>query len=144
MHVLVLNGPNLGMLGEREPDIYGHTTLGDILVAMRRLAKELNPRVVVRHLQTDSAGRAISRLQQRDFAAVIINPGAWTHYNYAIRDALASVQVPIIEVHISKVDQREAFRQQNVVRELAAHTISGQGWQGYLQALQYLADTQVI
>lgn len=144
MHVLVINGPNLGMLGEREPDIYGRTTLGDILVAMRHLAGELNAGVVVRHLQTDSTGEAIKRLQQRDFAAVIINPGAWTHYNYAIRDALASLDVPIVEVHISKVDQREAFRKHNVVRELATHTISGQGWRGYLQALQYLADTQVI
>lgn len=144
MHVLVLNGPNLGMLGEREPEIYGRVTLGDILVAMRRLAAELNPRVVVRHLQTDTTGEAIARLQQRDFAALIINPGAWTHYNYAIRDALASLKVPIVEVHISQVEQREAFRKQNVVRELAAHTISGQGWQGYLQALQYLAATQVL
>ncbi|MDO5727717.1 MAG: type II 3-dehydroquinate dehydratase [Bowdeniella nasicola] len=142
MDILVINGPNLGMLGVREPEIYGHTTLGDIVVALRSHARTWQQPPTVRHLQTDSVSRCIARLAQRDFAALIINPGAWTHYCYAIRDALAALDVPIVEVHISKVDQREAFRQINVIREVVTHTISGQGWRGYLEALDFL-ETQL-
>ncbi|MDO4607012.1 MAG: type II 3-dehydroquinate dehydratase [Bowdeniella nasicola] len=134
--ILLLNGPNLGMLGTREVDVYGTTTLPDIEREVRAAAAAQQVRVDT--LQTNHEGVAIDRLEQRDFDGLIINPGAWTHYSYALRDALASVPVSIVEIHISAVDEREDFRRNNVIRDVVSHTISGQGWQGYLQALEWL------
>lgn len=134
--ILLLNGPNLGMLGTREVDVYGTTTLPDIEREVRAAAAAHQVRVDT--LQTNHEGRAIDRLEQRDFDGLIINPGAWTHYSYALRDALASVPAPIVEIHISAVDEREDFRRINVIQDVVSHTISGQGWQGYLRALEWL------
>ena len=134
--ILVLNGPNLGMLGTREPEIYGSTTLADIIAAVRERADVRGARVA--DLQTNHEGEAIDRLERRDFDALIINPGAWTHYSYALRDALASLQVPIVEVHISKVNEREDFRKINVIRDVVTNSIVGRGWRGYLDAVDLL------
>lgn len=137
MRILVLNGPNLSMLGTREPEIYGSTTLPEIIADMRAHAAERGHEL--RDFQTNHEGGAIDRLEQRDFDALIINPGAWTHYSYALRDALASLTCPIIEVHISDVNAREDFRKINVLTDVTTQQIAGRGPRGYLEAIDALA-----
>lgn len=136
MRILVLNGPNLGRLGQRQPEIYGHTTLPEIVGALRDRAAESGHEIT--DLQTNHEGVLIDRVEQRDYEAIIINPGAWTHYSYAIRDALAASDVPVVEVHISDVSSREEFRKINVLAGVPAHSVIGKGWPGYLEALDWL------
>lgn len=136
MRILLLNGPNLGRLGTRQPEIYGFTTLADIVEAVRARAAEAGDSVA--DLQTNHEGVLIDRIEQRDYDAIIVNPGAWTHYSYAIRDALAASDVPVVEVHISDVRAREAFRSINVLEGVVSHSVIGQGWPGYLHALEWL------
>ncbi|OKL53894.1 3-dehydroquinate dehydratase [Bowdeniella nasicola] len=137
MRILVLNGPNLSMLGTREPEIYGSTTLPEIIADMRAHAAEGGHELL--DFQTNHEGGAIDRLEQRDFDALIINPGAWTHYSYALRDALASLTCPVIEVHISDVTAREDFRKINVLTDVTTQQIAGSGPRGYLEAIDALA-----
>lgn len=144
MRILVLNGPNLNMLGTREPHIYGATTLADIEAAMVAQAQQSGAEIIFH--QSNHEGVLIDLIQahQASVDGIIINPGAFTHYSYAIRDALSAVSVPIIEVHISNVYKREAFRHHSVIAPIATGQIAGLGWQGYLLALTWVCQAKVV
>lgn len=137
--VLVLNGPNLGRLGQREPDVYGHTTYDELVAMIGAEAAELGLSAVVR--QSDSEAQLISWLHAAADAAdpVILNAGALTHTSIALRDACAQLRAPLIEVHISNVYAREDFRHTSYLSGVATGVIVGLGVQGYLLALRYLA-----
>lgn len=142
MKILFLHGPNLNLLGEREPEIYGHETLAEIDARIADRASELG--VEVRSYQSNHEGVLIDHIHaQRKWAqAIVINPGAFTHYSYAIRDALASVNLPIIEVHLSDLTKREEFRRHSVLEGLPKlERIMGKGPAGYLEALNRLATS---
>lgn len=135
--VLLLNGPNLNMLGRREPDIYGYTTLEDIVDGLEALADEYAIRL--QHLQSNSEAELIERVHLAmddgtDF--IIINPAAFTHTSVALRDALAMVKVPFVEVHLSNVYTREEFRKHSYFSDLAVGVIAGLGAEGYRFALE--------
>ena len=139
--VLVLNGPNLGRLGTREPAVYGSTTHADLAALCVRTGEELGLAVEVR--QTDHEGELLGWLHEAADTAtpVVLNAAAWTHTSVAVRDACAQLTAPLVEVHISEPKQRpEVFRHTSVVEEHAVATISGQGIDGYRQALALLAD----
>jgi 3-dehydroquinate dehydratase-2 len=140
MRVYVLHGVNLDMLGRRDPAHYGSLTLPELEGKVREWAEALGLEVDCR--QTNAESKYVEWLHEAlDSAdAVIVNPGAWTHYSYAIRDALELLQVPIVEVHLSNIEAREEFRRISVVRELAALTISGKGADGYREALEFLSE----
>jgi 3-dehydroquinate dehydratase-2 len=130
------------MLGTREPDIYGHTTLSDIDAALVARASELG--IEVETFQSNYEGALIDTLQanaQRS-SGLIINPGALTHYSYALRDAIAAARLPTIEVHLSNVYAREPFRHHSVIAPVATGQISGLGWRGYVLALEWLVTTR--
>lgn len=140
MHtVLVLNGPNLNLLGTRQPQIYGTTTLADIEAAVRARAAEHG--IAVTFFQSNHEGAIVDRLQTEGRAAhgVIINAGAFTHYSYAIRDALAALDCPAIEIHLSNIHRREEFRHHSVIAAVVTGQIAGLGWRGYLHALDHFA-----
>ena len=138
MKLLLIHGPNLNMLGRREPAIYGHTTLAQIDAAVRARAEAAGATLLV--LQSNHEGALIDFIQAEgwDAEGIIINPGALTHYGLSLRDALASLSAPIVEVHLSNVYKREAFRHSSVVAPVAAGQIAGLGWRGYLLALEWL------
>jgi 3-dehydroquinate dehydratase-2 len=133
--VHVLNGPNLGRLGGREPDVYGTATYADLVGLCEKTADELSQRVVVR--QTDDEATLIGWLHEAADAgaAVVINAAAFTHYSYAVRDALAMVSAPVVEVHLSNIAAREDFRRVNVISPVARGVISGFGIDSYRLAL---------
>lgn len=137
--VLVLNGPNLGMLGAREPEIYGSATLADIAAACQDLGAELGLEVDLR--QTDDEAELIGWVHEafQRRLPVVINPAAFTHYSYALRDALAMLTAPLIEVHLSNPAARESFRHVSVVSAVATGTIAGFGPQSYELALRAVA-----
>ncbi|MBX6389570.1 MAG: type II 3-dehydroquinate dehydratase [Frankia sp.] len=137
--VLVLSGVNLGRLGRREPAVYGRTTYQELVAAVEKTAAELGIRVDCR--QTDDEATMIGWLHEAadTGAAVILNPGAWTHYSYALRDAAAAVAGPLIEVHLSQVAAREPFRHVSVIGPVATGTITGLGVDSYLLALRAVA-----
>lgn len=136
--IAVLHGPNLNMLGRREPEIYGHTTLAEIDAALAARAEAAGLRLV--SFQSNHEGALVDFLQGEGWTAagVIINPGALTHYGLSLRDALAALSAPIIEVHLSNVYRREPFRHTSVVAPVATGQIAGLGWRGYLLALEWL------
>jgi 3-dehydroquinate dehydratase-2 len=140
MKILVLNGPNINMLGIREPGIYGKNTFADLLQLLQDTAKELN--IEVEQYQSNHEGAIIDKLQEAYFngtEGIVINPGAYTHYSYAIRDALASLTgIPKIEVHISDVNSREEFRHISVTEPVCDGQIVGQGLKGYIMAIDIL------
>ncbi|GBD14709.1 3-dehydroquinate dehydratase [bacterium HR25] len=140
MRVLVLNGPNLNLLGRRRPEIYGTLTLRDIEERLAQRAAQLG--VEVACFQTNHEGELIDLVQREGERsdAIIINPGAFTHYSYAIRDALEAVGRPVVEVHLSNIHAREPFRRRSVVAEVALGQVSGLGWRGYLLALEALVE----
>jgi len=137
--VLLLNGPNLNMLGKREPEIYGSETLEDIVGRLKKMMEEeLGGRL--EHVQSNHEGVLIDAIHQAKGVhdGIIINPGAFTHYSYAIRDALASVALPTIEIHMSNVHAREEFRHHSVIAPIVSGQIVGLGSDGYEWALQAL------
>ncbi len=141
MKLLVINGPNLNMLGIREPDIYGKSTYADLLDGIGEHAKRLG--VEIECFQSNHEGAIVDKIQEAYFAKVdgiVINPAAYTHTSVAIADALKAVKIPTVEVHISKVDEREAFRRISYVRDIAVATVSGKGFAGYLEAMDLLVS----
>lgn len=139
MKVLVLNGPNLGRLGTREPDVYGRTTYADLVTLCTDTGRELGIEVEVR--QTDFEGEMLGWLHEAADAGhpVVLNPAAWTHYSVAVRDACSQLTAPLVEVHISNVHKREEFRHHSYISAVAEGTIVGLGVQGYALALRWLA-----
>ncbi len=137
-NIVVIHGPNLNMLGRREPEIYGAMTLAGIDAALAERSAAAG--VQLRSFQSNHEGDLVDFIHDAGWAAagVIINPGALTHYGLSLRDALAMLKVPIIEVHISNVYRREAFRHTSVVAPVATGQITGLGWRGYLLALEWL------
>ena len=136
LNVLVLHGPNLNLTGFREPELYGKKPLSDIDEGLQKAASEM--KMDVRILQSNHEGVLIDTIQEhRTWAnAIIINPGALTHYSYALRDALVSVRVPVIEVHLTNVQGREEFRRRSVIAPVCQGTIAGFGPESYLLALR--------
>jgi 3-dehydroquinate dehydratase-2 len=136
----VLNGPNLNLLGKREPEIYGHETLADVEAACRRVGEALD--IAIRFHQSNREYELIDWVHEarEDAVGIIINPAAFTHTSVALLDALKTCNFPILEVHISNVHQREAFRHHSYVSLVATGVIAGFGTQGYLLALQRLAS----
>lgn len=135
--ILVLHGPNLNLLGVREPDIYGRTTLSDIHAMMEARAKASG--VQIESFQSNSEGGLIDRVQaagSEGIEFIILNPGGYTHTSVALRDALAAVAIPFIEVHLSNVHAREPFRKHSYFSDIAVGTITGLGAQGYALALE--------
>jgi 3-dehydroquinate dehydratase-2 len=137
--VYVLNGPNLGRLGIREPGIYGHGSYADLVELCERTAKDAGLDVVVK--QTDHEGEMVEWLHAAadERAAVVLNAGAWTHYSVAVRDACAMLTAGLVEVHISNVHKREPFRHTSLISEIATGLIVGLGIDGYRLALLHLA-----
>ena len=139
MKILVINGPNLNMLGKREKSIYGEKTLGEIDALLKKQGTALNVEVVT--FQSNHEGALIDFLQERADSAegIIINPGALTHYGFSLLDALADTKLPIIEVHLSNIYSREEWRAESVIAPIAKGQVSGLGWRGYIAALEALA-----
>lgn len=137
---LVLNGPNLNRLGLREPHIYGSTTLQDLEQQVQSWTLKHNQQVTF--VQSNHEGELIDQLHQAEgkYTGIVFNPGAFTHYSYALRDAIASISVPVIEVHISNVHQREEFRHHSVIAPVCRGQIVGLGIQGYQLALVALFE----
>jgi 3-dehydroquinate dehydratase-2 len=137
--VYVLNGPNLGRLGTREPDVYGATTYADLVAMVEGVGTALGLEVVVR--QTDAEPEMLAWLHAAadERAPVVLNPGAWSHYSYAVRDACAQLRAPLVEVHISNIHAREEFRHHSVVSAVATGVIAGLGIDGYRLALRHIA-----
>ncbi|MEE8298181.1 MAG: type II 3-dehydroquinate dehydratase [Thermodesulfobacteriota bacterium] len=140
MKILIIHGPNLNMLGKREPDIYGATTLEEINAALTNKAKGLGAEVTF--FQSNSEGEIVSNIQDAmsKFEGVVINPGAYTHTSVAIRDAILSSGLPVVEVHISNIHKREDFRQKSFVSGVALGVISGFGVNSYMLGLSGLVD----
>jgi 3-dehydroquinate dehydratase II len=142
MQVLVLNGVNLDALSRRDPGLYGGLSINELETKIYEWAHALD--ITARCRQTNSEGEYIGWIHDAydDVDAVIVNPGAWSHYSYAIRDALELLEVPIVEVHLSNIEEREQWRRHSVVSELAAHRVIGKGPDGYREALEFLAGKE--
>ncbi len=140
MRILIINGPNLNMLGIREPEHYGRETYNDLLRKIHTYADEIG--VTVTCYQSNHEGNLVDTIQSAygQYDGIVINPAAYTHTSVAILDALKSVCLPTVEVHISKVEERESFRQISYVREACIDTITGIGTDGYLRALDLLVE----
>lgn len=143
MKILVINGPNINMLGIREPQIYGNRTYSDLLEKIKAYCDSKN--IEVECFQSNHEGALIDKIQEayfEKFDGIVINPAGYTHTSVAIADALKGVDIPFVEVHISKVDEREDFRKISFVRNYALATISGKGFEGYLDAIKMLENLQ--
>lgn len=140
MKILVLNGPNLNMLGIREPGIYGKNTFADLLALIEQTAREEN--LEITQFQSNHEGVLVDKIQEAygKFDGIVINPAAYTHTSVAILDALKAVSIPAVEVHISDVDSREAFRKVSYAGLACVKTIKGHGLDGYREAILFLKD----
>jgi len=136
MKILVIHGPNLDKLGQREIDVYGSVTLDQINTAMKKLGKEL--KVEVESFQSAIEGEIVDQIgsASKKYSAIVMNPAAYTHYSVAIRDAVAASQVPVVEVHLSNIYSREEFRHKSVIAPVAAGQIAGFGLNSYLLGLR--------
>ena len=135
--ILIINGPNLNLLGTREPQICGHRSFSDYLLELRAAF----PEVELRYEQTNHEGRIIDLLQDFGFGqaeGIVLNAAGYTHTSVSIRDAIAAIEAPVVEVHISDISHREPFRQTSLLTDVCAHTIIGQGLDGYQQAVDWL------
>ena len=142
MKLLIINGPNLNLIGRREVDVYGKENLDQIINWVSENIK--NSKVDLIWFQSNSEGDIIDKLHwaiDNQIAGVIINPGAYTHYSYAIRDAISSIQIPTIEVHLSNIDKRENFRKKSVIKDVCKKQIKGKGKEGYLEAIKILCKS---
>jgi 3-dehydroquinate dehydratase II len=141
VRVLVLNGVNLNLVGRRDPELYGGLNLAEIESRISRWASDLDLDVECR--QTNDEGQYVEWCHEAlDWAdGVVVNPAAWTHYSYAIHDALELFRVPVVEVHLSNVDEREEWRRHSVIADLAASRVIGRGPDGYRAALEFLAES---
>jgi 3-dehydroquinate dehydratase-2 len=139
VQVLILNGANLDVLGRRDPKVYGGISLNELESRIYEWAHALD--ITARCRQTNSEGEFIDWIHDAydNIDALIVNPGAWSHYSYAIRDALELLEVPFVEVHLSDIEHREEWRRHSVVSELATHRVLGKGPDGYREALEFLA-----
>ena len=142
MKIFVINGPNLNMLGIREPDHYGAETYADLVSKIKRYCDEMS--VDVRQFQSNHEGELVDIIQSayKNADGIVINPGAYTHTSIAILDAVKAVGIPTVEVHISKVEEREDFRQISYVRLACVKTITGRGTDGYIEAIKYLTEAK--
>lgn len=143
MKILILNGPNINMLGIREPDIYGRQTYDDLVKLIKHHADVVG--VEVDFYQSNHEGDLVDAIQRAYFDkidGIVFNPAAYTHTSVAIADAVKGVSIPTVEVHISKVDEREAFRQVSYIGDVAVHRIAGEGLDGYNMAIDYLCDME--
>jgi 3-dehydroquinate dehydratase II len=140
MKILVVHGPNLNLLGEREPEVYGSMSLSEVNSKIRAFAK--SQKAVVKIVQFNGEGKIIDYLHKnRKWAhGIVINPGAYTHYSYALRDAVAGVQVPTVEVHLSDIKNREEFRKVSVIEPVCIGQISGLGWKSYIEGIKLLLE----
>jgi 3-dehydroquinate dehydratase-2 len=136
--ILVINGPNINLLGLREPEIYGKRTYADLLAFLEAAAKEEN--IELSCFQSNSEGAIVDKIQQAygQFDGIIINPAAYTHTSVAIPDALKAVGIPAVEVHLTDINKREAYRQVSYTKEACMYTITGMGFDGYREAMQVL------
>lgn len=142
MKILVINGPNLNMLGIREPDIYGKNDYKSLISTVKKFAKE--NKIMVKFFQSNHEGDLVDAIQKSlgKFDGIVINPGAYTHTSIAILDAVKSVGLPCIEVHISNVESREDFRQVSYIRQACVKTITGKGINGYIEAVEFLCGAK--
>jgi 3-dehydroquinate dehydratase-2 len=138
MRILLLNGPNLRSLGRRQPEVYGSTTLAEIEESCRAHALERG--ALLDAFQSNHEGALIDRLEQLDYDAIVINPGALTHTSYALHDALLTAGRPAVEVHISDITAREPWRRTSLTAPATRHRIIGHGWRGYLEAIDWLLE----
>lgn len=141
MKLLIINGPNMNMLGIREPDIYGHETYRDLELFLQISAEEFGIQIEI--FQSNSEGALIDKIQEayyRKFDGIVINPAGYTHTSIAILDALKAVALPAVEVHLSNISEREAFRQISYTAMACEKSYAGFGFEGYRMAMQYLLD----
>ena len=142
MKLLIINGPNLNLIGRREVDVYGKEDLDQIINWVSENIESSEVDLI--WFQSNSEGDIIDKLHwaiDNQIAGVIINPGAYTHYSYAIRDAISSIEIPTIEVHLSNIDERENFRKKSVIKEVCKKQIKGRGKEGYLEAIKILCKS---
>ena len=142
MKLLIINGPNLNLIGRREVDVYGKESLDQIINWVSENIE--SSKVDLIWFQSNSEGDIIDKLHwaiDNQIVGVIINPGAYTHYSYAIRDAISSIEIPTIEVHLSNIDERENFRKKSVIKDVCKKQIKGKGKEGYLEAIKILCKS---
>ena len=144
MHIAIINGPNLNLLGRREPSIYGTRSMEQVIVNIQRM----HPEVYFEYRQSNHEGVLIDWIQELGLLAmanepcdgIILNAGGYTHTSVALRDAIACAEVPVVEVHISDISQREEFRRRSLLTDVCAHSIIGHGTDGYLEAVEWLIE----
>jgi 3-dehydroquinate dehydratase-2 len=144
MKVLYLNGPNLNLLGQREPEVYGRTTLADIEAEVRKRAAEL--KITVDFRQSNLEGELVSWIQEAKgkFDVIVLNAAAYTHTSIALRDAIAAVEIPTIEIHLSNIHAREKFRQKSLIAPVCSGQICGFGAKSYILSLEAAVDVNVV